>query len=205
MDAQFHTLVGTAGELFALRTALFTPLAEDTVLDDFVQSLKIVQQGYRFGYEPGAIASEAPSLTTVDETKRKIRNAAGGFQGIARLLPLFNPLPNPRATFQFVSHRVLRWWAAPPALVVVLLSNLWLAVAHPGSLYPWLLAGQLLFYGLAALGWFFAERGIRWRPAFVPFYFTMMNVTALLGLVRWLRGRQTPLWEKIARRPQAPL
>jgi glycosyltransferase involved in cell wall biosynthesis len=117
MDAQFHTLVGTAGELFALRTALFTPLA----------------------------------------------------------------------------------------LVVVLLSNLWLAVAHPGSLYPWLLAGQLLFYGLAALGWFFAERGIRWRPAFVPFYFTMMNVTALLGLVRWLRGRQTPLWEKIARRPQAPL
>jgi hypothetical protein len=39
----------------------------------------------------------------------------------------------------------------------------------------------------------------------VPFYFTMMNVTALLGLVRWLRGRQTPLWEKIARRPQAPL
>jgi cellulose synthase/poly-beta-1,6-N-acetylglucosamine synthase-like glycosyltransferase len=205
MDAQFHTLVGTAGELFALRTALFTPLPEDTVLDDFVQSLKIVQQGYRFGYEPGAFASEAPSMTTADETKRKIRNAAGGFQGIARLLPLFNPLPNPRATFQFVSHRVLRWWAAPAALVVVLLSNLWLAVTQPGSLYPWLLAGQLLFYGLAVLGWFFAERGIKWRPAFVPFYFTMMNVTALLGLVRWLRGRQTPLWEKIARRPEAPL
>lgn len=199
MDARLHTLVGSAGELYGIRTALFTPLPLDTVLDDFVQSLLVVQQGYRFGYEPEAFALEAPSPTTADETKRKIRNAAGGFQGMARLRPMLNVFRHPMATFQYVSHRVLRWWAAPASLGLALVFNVTLVANGAGGVYPWLLGLQLLTYALALLGWAFAERGIKWRPAFVPFYFVYMNVTALMGMVRWMRGRQTPLWPKIAR------
>ena len=199
MDARLHTLVGSAGELYGIRTTLFTPLPVDTVLDDFVQSLLIVQQGFRFGYEPDAFASELPSPTTADETKRKIRNAAGGFQGMARLLPMLNPRHHPLATFQYISHRVLRWWAAPAALVATLILNVALVALGAAGPYPWLLGAQVVAYVLATVGWVFAERGIKWRPAFVPFYFTYMNITALRGMVRWMRGRQTPLWPKIAR------
>lgn len=200
-DARLHTLVGSAGELYAIRTALFTPLPHDTVLDDFMQSLLVVQHGHRFGYEPEAFASEPPSPSTADETKRKIRNAAGGFQAMARLLPMLNPFRHPLATFQYVSHRVMRWWAAPACLVAAAVLNVVLVATGAPVLYTVLAAGQAVFYGLAAVGWAMAERGLRWRPAFVPFYFTYMNVLALVGLVRWARGRQTPLWPKIARTP----
>lgn len=202
-DARLHTLVGSAGELYGMRTSLFTPLPLDTVLDDFMQSMLVVQNGFRFGYEPDAFASEPPSPSTRDEAKRKIRNAAGGFQAMARLKPMLNPRRHPVATFQYVSHRVLRWWGAPLGLASALVLNAVIVVAGGPAFYAWLLAGQAVFYGLAALGWVMAERGLRWRPAFVPFYFTYMNVLALAGLVRWARGRQTPLWPKIARSPGA--
>ena len=55
-------VIGAAGELFYIRTKLFELLPVQVLLDDFILSMIICQQGYRVVYEPAAFASEAPSL-----------------------------------------------------------------------------------------------------------------------------------------------
>ncbi|CAN5386450.1 glycosyltransferase family 2 protein [soil metagenome] len=202
-DAELQTIVGAAGELFAVRTHLYEPVSTDTILDDFMISLLIAGQGYRVAYEPEAYALERPSFSILDEQKRKIRIAAGGFQSMARLTDLLNPFRHGWLTFEYVSHRVMRWAVTPLCLPLILLLNTGL-VLRDGWASGWglLLMAQVLFYGAAWLGYILEKRQLRWKAVFVPFYFTFMNVCALAGLVRYLRGNQSGTWEK-ARRADA--
>ena len=199
-DAELHTIVGAAGELFAVRTELYEPVSPNTILDDFMISLLIAGRGYRVTYEPDAYALERPSFSIIDEQKRKIRIAAGGFQSMVWLKKLLNPFRYGLLTFEYVSHRVMRWAVTPLCLPLILLFNAGL-VWRDGwnSGWGWLLAGQLLFYGAAWLGYVLEKRHLRWKAVFVPFYFTFMNVCALAGLVRYLRGNQSGTWEKVRR------
>lgn len=198
-DAELGSVVGAAGELFAIRTSLFTPVPEDTLLDDFIISLRIAMQGFRIGYDPEAFAIESASINIREELKRKIRIAAGGLQAISRLWPLLNPCRYRLLSFQYISHRVLRWTLAPLALLALLPVNLVLALP-PGAVgFRFLLLLQLLFYSLALAGWFFESRRIRLKILFVPFYFCMMNYAVLAGMRRFVQGSQGVLWEKARR------
>ncbi|MBN8821480.1 MULTISPECIES: glycosyltransferase family 2 protein [unclassified Spirosoma] len=199
-DAELHTIVGAAGELFAVRTELYEPVSPNTILDDFMISLLIAGRGYRVAYEPDAYALERPSFSIIDEQKRKIRIAAGGFQSIVWLKHLLNPFRYGVLTFEYVSHRVMRWAVTPLCLPLIFLLNAGLVIQDGwSSLWGWLFIGQILFYGAAWLGYTLEKRQIRLKAAFVPFYFTFMNICALAGLVRYLRGNQSGTWEKVRR------
>ncbi|MFX4435531.1 hypothetical protein ABTA38_19510, partial [Acinetobacter baumannii] len=79
-DAELYSIVGAAGELFSIRTKLYEPVEPDTLLDDFMISMKIAMKGYRIAYEPTAYAMESSSVNIQEEYKRKVRIAAGGIQ-----------------------------------------------------------------------------------------------------------------------------
>ncbi|EMR04639.1 glycosyltransferase family 2 protein [Cesiribacter andamanensis] len=197
-DAELHTVVGAAGELFAIRTELYEEVPRDTIIEDFFLTLRIAQKGYRVMYEPGACAEELPSANSGEELKRKIRIAAGGIQSIVRLKPLLNPFRYGWLSFQYVSHRVLRWSLAPMALLVVLVTNM--ALALEGSFfYQLLLAGQLLFYASALLGYVLESRRLRLKAFFIPYYFFMMNYAVYAGFWRYLHGSQSAVWERAKR------
>ncbi|RYF78505.1 MAG: glycosyltransferase family 2 protein [Cytophagaceae bacterium] len=209
-DAELHTIVGAAGELFAIRTALYEPVEADTLLDDFMISLRIAARGFRVEYEPEAYALERPSPSIREEQKRKVRIATGGFQSIKRLAPLLNIIRYGWLSFQYVSHRVLRWAVTPFCLPLLFLVNvlivtqLVLSDVSQLTLAFWslMLVGQLLFYGLAYVGYQNEDKQTRWKPAFVPFYFVFMNICVLLGLVRYWQGGISGIWEKAARTTQ---
>ncbi len=201
-DSDIYSLMGAAGELVSFRTILFAPLEADTVLDDFVQSMRIVDAGYRVVYEPAAYAMEPPSFSLKEEMKRKVRICAGGWQAMGRLLPLLNPLRQPVVSFLYISHRVLRWSLTPALLLLLLPLNAALAYAY-GGIYTLLLVLQALFYGAATLGWQQASRGRPTGPLLVPLYFTMMNVAVFQGALRHLRKAQPAAWDKAQRAPAA--
>ncbi|MEL7168112.1 MAG: glycosyltransferase family 2 protein [Bacteroidota bacterium] len=196
LDARLHTVVGAAGELFSLRTDLFHPSEPDTLLDDFMLTLRVAQQGYRVAYATDANATELPSATVEDEFKRKVRICAGGFQSMARLLSLLNPRHG-WTTFQYVSHRVLRWAVTPPLLLVAFALNFVLGLTSP--FYAALYGAQTAFWLLALAGWRWQDREVKVKGFFVPFYFAVMNVAAFFGFARWLRGQQSVNWERAAR------
>ena len=202
-DARLYSVVGAAGELFAIRRELFTEIEKDTLLDDFMISLRIAMQGYITQYDPEAYACEASSANVKEEIKRKIRIAAGGFQSMERLLPLFNIFKYGILSFQYISHRVLRWILAPLCLLLLLISNAVLAfqsglfVCNFFTVIFWL---QILFYAMALLGWFLENKHIKLKILFAPYYFFMMNYSVYLGLFRHLRKTQNVVWERAKRR-----
>lgn len=201
LDAELYSVVGAAGELFSVRTELYQAVEPDVVLDDFIISLRICERGYRIAYAPDAFAMESPSAGIGEEHKRKVRISAGGFQAMLRLPSLLNVFRHPVLTFQYVGHRVLRWTLAPLSLPLALIANIWLVAAGYGGLYVWVLAAQIAFYGAALAGWALALRNIRFKPAYVPFYFLFMNVSIYQGFFRFLRKKQQAAWDKAVRTP----
>lgn len=197
-DSDIHSLMGAAGELVSFRTDLFKPLEADTILDDFVQSMRIVHAGYHVVYEPGAYAMEPPSFSLKEEMKRKVRICAGGWQAMSRLTPLLNPLRQPVVAFLYLSHRVLRWSLTPLLLALLLPLNAVLAV-ESGGWYSLILALQLGFYAAAGLGWVLTARGRSAGKLLVPLYFTMMNVAVFQGFCRFVRKAQPAAWDKAQR------
>lgn len=85
LDDRLYSAVGAAGELFAIQTCLFEQMPADTLLDDFILSLRIAAKGYKIAYCKEAYATETASLNMKEEEKRKIRIAAGGLQPSAVL------------------------------------------------------------------------------------------------------------------------
>jgi poly-beta-1,6-N-acetyl-D-glucosamine synthase len=197
-DDALYSVMGAAGELFAIRTKLFEPIPKDSLIEDFYMSFKIVEKGYKIAYEPDAYAMEEPSASVKEELKRKIRIAAGGIQSIVRLKELLNPFRYGVITFQYVSHRVLRWSLAPLALPLIFVLNLYLL--NKGTIYQLLFLAQILFYLFALLGYFMEKKQIRLKLLFIPYYFCMMNYAVFAGFKRYMKGSQSVLWEKAARR-----
>lgn len=123
LDARLYSAVGAAGELFAIRRELFEEMPADTLLDDFILSLRIVMRGYTIAYCADAYATESGSADMHEEEKRKVRIAAGGLQSVWRLRTLLNPLRYGTFCFQYISHRVLRWSLTPVLLFSLLPLN----------------------------------------------------------------------------------
>lgn len=203
LDYRFYSTIGATGELFAIRRELYQPVEPDTLLDDFMISMRVCQQGFRVAYEPVAVASEHGSSNVKEELKRKVRIAAGCYQSMFRLKKLLNPFFNFRLFFQYVSHKVLRWTLAPLALISLFASNIFiLSGMEPFgamSVYSVLFFLQVLFYGLALFGFATQNNPVRLKYIYAPFYFTAMNYAMFKGFFRFSKGKQSVLWEKAQR------
>lgn len=199
-DSELYSVVGAAGELFSVRRSLYQPVPADTVLDDFMISMLIARKGYRIVYEPEAYATETASENVGEELKRKIRIAAGGMQSILRLKSLFNPFSYPVLSFQYISHRVLRWTVTPFLLILSFALNIVLALEPDNTAYRVLLFAQILFYVLALLGYIMENRQLRIKILFIPYYFCMMNYAVLAGIIRYFTTKQSAVWEKAQRK-----
>ena len=177
-DSELYSVVGAAGELFSVRRSLYRSVEPDTILDDFMISMQIAEE----------------------ELKRKVRIAAGGIQSISRLQKLMNPFHDPLLSFQYISHRVLRWTVTPFLMILALVLNIIIVMQSGGWLYQLLLVGQVGFYGLALAGWVLETRKIKVKALFVPYYFCMMNYAVLAGIRRYFKGSQSAAWEKAKRK-----
>ncbi len=199
LDSELYSVVGAAGELFSVKTSHFHQVAEDIIIEDFVQSLKICMDGYIVRYEPKAYATEYASVSIREEQKRKVRIAAGAFQAMIILKKLFNVYRYPLLSFQFISHRILRWTLCPVCLLVCFFTNALLVVHGQRGFYAIFLLAQLVFYAFVVAGWLFARRNMRIKAFYIPYYFFFMNLSMFLGFFRFINGKQHVTWDKSSR------
>jgi cellulose synthase/poly-beta-1,6-N-acetylglucosamine synthase-like glycosyltransferase len=201
-DAELYSVVGAAGELFAIRTKLYKHVEKDTLLDDFMISLRVAQEGYTIQYDPEAYAIESASANVTEELKRKIRISAGGIQSIVRLRSLLNIFKYGTLSFQYISHRVLRWTITPLCLILLIPVTSILAYSEgvlDSKLYTVIFWMQLVFYIAALSGWFLENRSTRVKALFIPYYFFIMNLSVVLGFFRYLKKEQSVNWERAKR------
>lgn len=198
LDYRLYSAVGAAGELFAVRTELFEQMPSDTLLDDFILSLRIAQNGYKIAYCKDAYATETASLNMKEEEKRKIRIAAGGLQSIWRLRSLLNIFRYGTLSFQYISHRVLRWTITP--IILFLLIPLNILLACKGDItYIFLLLLQAVFYIMAFAGYKLEQRSMRNKLFFIPYYFSFMNINVIRGFFYLAGNKGNGAWEKAKR------
>lgn len=202
LDSRLYSTAGAAGELFAIQTTLFEEMPLDTLLDDFILSMKIAQKGYKIAYCKEAYAIEDASKNIKEEEKRKVRISAGGLQSVIRLKALLNPIKYGWLSFQYISHRVLRWTITPIALFSLIPLNILLLVlkAEPVILFQIIAILQLLFYSLAFLGWLCSNKKTQYKIIFIPYYFIFMNLSIFKGFSYfWVKRGKPAVWEKTER------
>lgn len=202
LDGRLYSAMGAAGELFAVRTELFEKMENDTLLDDFILSMRIVAKGYKIAYCKEAYAIEGSSANIQEEQKRKIRIAAGGLQSIWRLRSLLNVFKYGIVSFQYVSHRVLRWSITPISLFALLPLNIALCLGTEGYsliVYSTILLLQILFYLTGYWGYILSRKSIKHKLLYIPYYFLFMNLNVIRGLFYLQKKKGSGVWEKAQR------
>ena len=198
-DSELYSAMGAAGELYAIDPKLCREVPDEALLDDFMLSMYVVQAGKRIAYTPDAFAREYGSANIYEESKRKRRIAAGGLQSIWWLRSMLNPLKQPLVTFQYVSHRVLRWSITPIAMVVLLLVNIALVVMGAGPFYTVMLILQAIFYLMALAGWLQNRFGYKNKLLYTAYYFVFMNFNVFRGMSYLRTHGKSGAWEKAKR------
>ena len=189
-ESLLSSTLGANGAIYALRRELFVELRGD-IISDFVAPLHAWRRGFRIAYEPTAVATEYSSVRFGDEFHRRRRIVSRSLYGLWTEVGVLNPFAHFFFAFQMSSHKLLRW-LVPVWLLVVLAVNVPLAASE---YYGLLLALQVAFYGLAALGLLLPERLGRYWLFYVPAYFTATNLGTLLGLLSFLTGRRHRVWQ----------
>lgn len=198
-DSELYSAMGAAGELYAIDPTLVREVPDEALLDDFMMSMYIVQAGRRIAYTPEAYALEYGSANIFEESKRKRRIAAGGLQSIWWLRSMLNPLHQPLVTFQYISHRVLRWSVTPIALAILLIVNALLVAHHAGIFYTIVLVLQVLFYLMALAGWWLDRQGHKNKLLYTAYYFVFMNINVFRGMAYLRTHGKSGAWEKARR------
>lgn len=196
-ESRLGSVMGVDGGMYLIRREIFPELPEDTILDDFTVSMRVMRAGRRVVYESAAKATESGTPTASQEFSRRIRIAAGAVQLLKR-----GDVPRwtqPFLWLQFLSHKVLRW-GSPLLIVVLLCSNA--ALVSRGSVYqiPFVM---LLTAWAAILATWWNSRLRRSPIGAAFFYFGISQLAIARGLLRGFLNRQPPQWEKGQRSPTA--
>ena len=200
MDSELNSTIGAAGELYAIRTSLFEEMPDNTLLDDFILSMRIAMKGYIILYCEKAYAIENGSANINEERKRKIRIAAGGIQSIIMLKELLNIFKYKLLSFQYISHRVLRWSITPLCLLLIIPINIYLVAKYDNIIYILVLIAQIIFYLCGIIGWYYSIKSKKNKLISIPYYFLFMNLNVIKGFF-YLKNKKNNdgTWEKSKR------
>ena len=190
-ESRLDSCLGANGGIYAIRRTMWPGLPNNAFADDFVIGMRVRENGSRVIYDPDAVAVEDMPEKVSAEFARRVRIGAGGYQSLVLCWRSLLPWRG-MYTWAFWSHKVLRW-LGPFFMVGALVANV---LMPSGAWRSAILAVQLLFYALAAIG---ATSLGRSTVFTVPQYFLAMNYALLMGFFRFLTGRQRAAWQRTTR------
>jgi cellulose synthase/poly-beta-1,6-N-acetylglucosamine synthase-like glycosyltransferase len=189
--AQLESRIGSVlvcdGAIFCIRRNLFAQLQPD-LANDLELPLRIGGLGYALLFDPSARASEKSTASSREEFSRKQRIAAQGILGFWRLRKALKGI----RTWQFLSRKLLRWLVPVPLTVLLIASA---ALAH-NKFFLVFLALQLAAYAAALIAAVLESMGLRaGKPISICYYFILVHIAAILGVVQACLGRRFAVWE----------
>ncbi len=188
LESSIGRVLVAIGAIFCLRRNLFKPLLPE-LANDLELPLRVGQAGAWVLYEPQAVVVERETQSAMQEFARRRRICA---QGILASWKLRDALTGVRG-WQFFSRKFLRWFGLFPQIMIFAAS---LSLRQQPE-FAALLAMQVIFYGLAAVGFLVHCLGGRLNTPLLslPFYTMLVNVAGIVAAVDVLRGRRFATWE----------
>lgn len=194
-ESSLHSVVGGDGAIYAIRKELYEELLQ-TDINDFVNPLQIIAKGFRGIYEPSAIAVESAAGSFSKEFSRKVRIVNRAFTGLLRVKESMDPRKTGFFAFQIISHKLLRW-LIPFFLISLGISSFGLALLgnYLGQILQALIIISTFF---ALLGWYMKDKEYYFASVFsLAYYFAVVNLAALHGVVKSLKGDVQVTWETV--------
>lgn len=182
LESATGSVVGVTGAIYAIRRELYVNLPEGTILDDVMVPMNVARTGKRVIFVPSAIAYDRIFQKPGKEFARKVRTLTGNYQ-LLQMAPWLLSPANP-LLFRLVSHKLLRLFV-PLLLVVLFLSSL----LASNLFYHVIFALQLIFYGMAVLGWL-SPRARKFRLVATAETFAMLNMAAAFAFFNFATGRK---------------
>jgi hypothetical protein len=190
IETKLGSVVGVDGGIDAMRKSLYLPMNPDQ-LPDFVQPLKVVEQGYRVVYEPEAVLWEQTLKEADDEYRMRVRVSLRAFWALFDMKKLLAPWRAPLFAWQLWSHKVLRYLCFV-FLIAAYLSNALLI--WKGFLYLIFFAMQNAAYCVALLTPILERNGIRSRLFTFARYFLLLNVAAGHAFGKFIMRKKQVMW-----------
>lgn len=189
-ETRMGSVVGVDGGVDAIRRALYKPMRPDQ-LPDFVQPLRVREQGYRVVYQPDALLYEDALAATGDEYRMRVRVALRAFHALKDMAVLLDPARYGIFAWQLWSHKVLRYLAF--VFQVTCLVTAWRLANEPGALF-WrgVMIAQAVFYAAAVYG-HVADRAP--RLAGLATYLCVLNLASAHAFWQFLRGKRQVIWK----------
>jgi cellulose synthase/poly-beta-1,6-N-acetylglucosamine synthase-like glycosyltransferase len=188
-ESKIGSLVGVDGGVDAIRSCLYVKMNNDQ-LPDFVLPLSVVERGYRVIYEPRAVLREMALSDGASEYRMRVRVALRAMWALYDKRAMLNPFFLPLYSFQLISHKLLRYLAFFPLLVLFFSS---IVAASDGSHYQFMVFGQIVFYGVAIWG-LFNDAPKRSVFVSIPVYFLLLNIACAHAFLKFVLGKKQVVW-----------
>lgn len=192
LESDLGSLIGVDGPLYAVRRDCYVPLRHH-IISDLLTPLLVLEQGKKVVLEPEALVNEDPTIRGRHEFNTRRRITLRGLVGLSSYPRLFNPLKHPMLAFQIIFHKVLRWFVGPlvalNVLSCVVLSDYWFFKA--------ILVTYISFFLAAALGYVAEHLGMKAKILTVPYYFSLVNMAATMGIIDFFNGKQAITWKTV--------
>lgn len=191
MESRLYSVVGGDGAIYAIRTALWEPLQQQDI-NDFVNPLQIVSKGYRGVFDSEAQCFEETAGDFDKEVARKERIVNRSIRGLFRVRSVMNPFRTGIFSLMVISHKLLRW-VIPLFLALGVAGSVILAF---GGLHVFQVvsAASATILTLAFVGHCRRQEQHLAVWVSVPYYFVMVNLYAVRGIFRALRGQTQVTW-----------
>lgn len=186
--------MGVYGACYAILRNDFVRFPENFSVEDFFISMHILERKKKCILNKEAICFEDVPPKLSEEFRRKVRISVGNFQNLFYFKNLAWPLSN--VGFCFVSHKVIRWFG-PILLMVLFVTNLLLFNKNSFYFYSFYL--QVIFLLIPLFDFFLHI--IRRDILILRFvsHFYSMNLALFIGLIKYLKGVKTNVWEPTKR------
>lgn len=196
LESRFGSVVGGDGAIYAIRRELYRPLKEDDI-NDFVNPLQIIAEGYRGVFNPAARCHEDGADSFAKEFRRKRRIVNRSWRATLRYGRDLVRRRRWAFVFQLASHKIARWFALP-ILLVFAIANAILVATSPSPFTVLSLAALLASAGLAAWGHLRSgDDGGQPRIVHLFYYFYLVNLAAMLGIYDETRGVRHTKWDHV--------
>ncbi|MDW6023078.1 glycosyltransferase family 2 protein [Mesorhizobium sp. BAC0120] len=189
-EAAVSAPMGAHGAFYVFRRKLFTPLDRDTINDDFVLPMRMVDGGWRAIYDQTVVATELEATANKQDFRRRVRIGAGNLQQTLLLRNLANPA-RPRLAFVFISGKALRS-VMPFVLLALFIASVWLAI-FTAPIWRKLVALELAGGVMAAAGALFPARSPKMLTSFS--YWLQGYLASGIGAVLLLTGHARAAWQ----------
>jgi len=200
-EGKIGVLPFVSGPFYGLRKDLYTPV-QPHLPDDSVSPLGVYKKGYQVVFEEEAVAYERMASTAEGEFRIKSRGVVRELGAIISFKELLNPFKHPLLSWVLFSHRLLRW-SVGFFLVLIFALNVFL-LDKPFYLAFFLI--QVIFYLFALVGFLLERYQLPItnnhllqanRILSLPFYFSLVNIAALWGIIKFLSGKKQSTWKPV--------